>query len=269
MIACRRHKCNEWFQIWKSVFMSLLTLWCYSVIHTIGGCINLNFSAFFSYTFLTAYTPGPNNIMSMTNASRDGLKRTLPFLAGIITGFIVVMAACAAFSSLLYEFIPSIRPVMLCIGAAYILWLAWMVWRDKSGEGKSGITHGNSFSSGMLLQFVNMKIILYGITAMSSYVLPHYHDVATVALFTLLLSAIGTSGCLCWSLFGAIFEKLFKKYRKALNVIMALLLVYCAVSLFLWLRPLKCTSADIIFTNEGQRIFHWITSYLSLIIFAI
>jgi cysteine/O-acetylserine efflux protein len=193
----------------------------------------MNIAAFFSYTFLTAYTPGPNNIMSLTNASRDGLKRTLPFLAGVITGFIMVMAICTTFSSLLYEFIPAIKPVMLSIGAAYILWLAWTVWRDKPHTGKSGLIQANSFSSGMLLQFVNVKIILYGITAMSSYVLPHYRDVVTVALFALLLSAIGTSGCLCWAVFGAIFEKIFNKYRKALNLIMALLLVYCTVALFL------------------------------------
>ncbi len=193
----------------------------------------MNIAAFFSYTFLTAYTPGPNNILAMTNASRDGLKRTLSFLAGIFTGFIVVMSACAAFSSLLYEFIPSIQPVMLWIGAAYILWLAWTVWRDKPRMGKSSSTGSNSFLSGMLLQFINVKIILYGITAMSSYVLPHYHNAGTIALFALLLSFIGTSGCCCWAVFGALFERLFKKYRKALNLIMALLLVYCAVSLFL------------------------------------
>lgn len=193
----------------------------------------MNISAFLSYTLLTAYTPGPNNIVSMTNAGRDGLKRTLPFLLGIITGFIVVMAACAAFSSLLYAFIPTIQPMMLGVGAAYILWLAWTIWRDKPHEGKGGITQANSFISGMLLQFVNVKIILYGITAMSSYVLPHHHDVATLALFALLLSAIGTSGCLCWAVFGAVFEKLFNNYRKTINAIMALLLVYCALSLFL------------------------------------
>lgn len=193
----------------------------------------MNFATFFSYTFLTAYTPGPNNIMSMTNASRDGLKRTLPFLAGILAGFIVVMAACAALSSLLFAFIPSIRFGMLCVGAAYILWLAWTVWRDKPHTGKAGAVRVNSFMSGMLLQFVNVKIMLYGITAMSSYVLPHFRDALTIASFALLLSAIGGLGCLTWSVFGAVFEQLFQKYRKILNAVMALLLVYCAVSLFL------------------------------------
>lgn len=192
----------------------------------------MNFSAFFSYTFLTAYTPGPNNIMSMTNASKAGMKRTLHFLGGVFVGFLVVMSSCAAFSSMLYTLIPSIKPVMLWIGAAYILYLAWTVWRDKPHDGKGGITEANSFLSGMLLQFVNVKIILYGITAMSSYILPHYQDVTSIVLFALLLSVIGTSGCVCWAMFGAVFEKLFRKYRKPINLIMALLLVYCAFALF-------------------------------------
>lgn len=193
----------------------------------------MNFSAFFSYTFLTAYTPGPNNIMAMTNGSRDGFKRSIPFISGIFSGFIIVMTACAAFTSLLYEFIPTIRPAMVWLGAAYILWLAWTIWRDEPSKKKNGVTKTNSFLSGMLLQFVNVKIILYGITAMSSYILPNYHGALKIEFFALLLSLIGTSGCICWTFFGAAFEKLFNKYRRYLNIIMALLLVYCAVSLFL------------------------------------
>jgi hypothetical protein len=38
---------------------------------------------------------------------------------------------------------------------------------------------------------------------------------------------------LLWSLFGSVFKMLFSKYAKITNAIMALLLVYCAVSLFL------------------------------------
>lgn len=193
----------------------------------------MNFSAFFSYTFLTAYTPGPNNIMSMTNAGRDGLKRSIPFFCGIFSGFVIVISACAAFSSFMYEYIPSIKHLMIYIGAIYILYLAWTIWRDKPHKKNNGIIQTNSFLSGMLLQFVNIKIILYGITAMSSYVLPNYQDVVTVEMFALLLAVIGTSGCLCWAVFGAVFEKLFNKYRRVINIIMALLLVYCAISLFL------------------------------------
>ena len=193
----------------------------------------MNMAAFLTYTFLTAYTPGPNNIMAMTNASRDGLRRTTPFIRGMFVGFFVVMLGCAAFSTALYRAIPSIQPVMLCVGAAYLLLLAWSVWRDTPATCKSGILHENSFLSGATLQFVNVKIILFGITALSSYVLSHYKCVGDVMLFSLLLTIIGISGCVCWAAFGAALERVFRRRRKLLNAFMALLLVSCAISLFL------------------------------------
>ncbi|NCB50603.1 MAG: lysine transporter LysE [Clostridia bacterium] len=196
----------------------------------------MNFAAFFSYVFLTAFTPGPNNILSMTNAGKYGLKKSFPFNVGVLLGFFAVMSCCAAFSALLYDFIPSITPVMLFVGAGYILWLAWTIWRDKPHAEKKGLAKTNTVASGMLLQFINVKVIMYGITAMSSFVLPCYRDFVSLAGFVVLLSFIGFAGTCCWALFGAAFERFFKKYSKILNAVMALLLVYCAFSMLLELK---------------------------------
>ena len=38
--------------------------------------------SFLTYAIVTAVTPGPNNIMSMSNASRKGFHRALPFNLG-------------------------------------------------------------------------------------------------------------------------------------------------------------------------------------------
>lgn len=191
----------------------------------------MNYAAFFAFTFLTAYTPGPNNLIAMTNASRDGLKRTLPFLSGMVSGFLFVMLICALFSTLLYDLIPSIKPYMLALGTCYLLYLAYSVWQDKPH--KEGKQRQNSFLAGLLLQLVNVKIMLYGITAITSYVLPYYQKTEAIISFCVLLTAIGASGFLCWAGFGSLIERLFKEHKKILNIIMALLLVYCAVSLFL------------------------------------
>lgn len=194
----------------------------------------MNFAAFFSYTFLTAFTPGPNNIMSMTNAGKYGFKKSFPFNVGIFCGFMVVMTLCACFTSVLYDIVPAIKPYMLCIGAAYILWLAWTIWRDKPHEKKEkGRMKTNSFLSGMLLQFVNVKVILYGITALSSFVLPYYQSFQTSAIAVFYLAFVGFAGTCCWALFGAVFERFFTKYNKTLNAIMALLLVYCAATMLM------------------------------------
>lgn len=192
----------------------------------------MNFAVFFSYVILTAFTPGPNNIMSMTNAGKYGFRKSIPFNFGVLLGFLIVMSCCAAFASALYDFIPSIKPFMLAVGAAYIIWLAWTVWRDKPHEEKkSRFSKTNTLFTGMVLQFVNVKVILYGITALSSFVLPYYSGLIAVGGFVVLLSAIGFAGTCCWALFGVVFERFFRQHGRILNIIMALLLVYCAVTM--------------------------------------
>lgn len=190
----------------------------------------MNYAAYLSYLFLTAFSPGPNSIMAMSNAGKYGFKKGFRFNIGVLFGFFIVMASCAAFTSLLYDFVPQIEPVMLCAGAAYILWLAWSVWRDRPQEGKKRVMRTNSILTGMALQFINVKVILYGITGMSTFVLPHYKGFFALLPFVLLMSFFGFAGTCCWALFGAVFEIFFRKHKKILNALLALLLVYCAVS---------------------------------------
>lgn len=194
-----------------------------------------HFFAFFWYIFIMAFTPGPNNIISMSNAIQHGFIRGLRLNIGIFLGFVCVMSCCAAFCSTLFALIPKVEFVMSMIGAAYILWLAIAIYLDKPHAEKKRRTalQTNSIVTGMILQFVNVKCILYGITAMSTFILPYYKSLPAIALFILILSLMGFV-CTCfWSLFGSVFQAFFKSHQKALNIIMALLLVYCAVSIVL------------------------------------
>ena len=187
-------------------------------------------SDFLIYCFITAYTPGANNLLSMSNAARFGFRRSVRFNFGITAGFLAVMSICTLFSATLYTFLPKVKPVMQILGAMYMLWLAWKVWKSTADlEVESG--REASFFSGMILQFMNPKIYIYAVTAMSLYVLPVYHSAAALAGFTAVLTVIGASGTYIWALFGSAFCRFFAKHTKAVNLIMALLLAYCAVSL--------------------------------------
>lgn len=187
---------------------------------------------FLIYCFITAYTPGANNLLSMSNAMRLGFLRSIRFNFGILAGFAVVMSVCTAFSAALYSFLPKVKIVMQILGAVYMLYLAWKVWKSSSELNADGGKEAGFFS-GMVLQFVNPKIYIYAITAMSLYILPVYDSAAALIGFTAVLSLIGASGSFVWALFGAAFCKFFSKHTKLVNTIMALLLVYCAVALFL------------------------------------
>ena len=190
-----------------------------------------NWLAFLTYAFITAATPGPNNIMSMSNGGRLGFRGALPFNFGIWAGFSAVMLLCTAFCTTLTNLIPAVKTPMLIAGAAYMLNLAWGTYRS------SGVIEENNsysgFYAGMLLQFINPKIYIYGIMSMQAYILPFYAgEPLTLALFALLLAFIGFAFTLCWSAFGSAFRLLFSRHTQTVNTIMALLLLYCAVSLF-------------------------------------
>lgn len=188
-------------------------------------------SHFLIYCFVTAYTPGANNLLSLANAARVGLRRSIRFNLGVTAGFFVVMSLCTVFISALYAVLPKVELVMKILGAAYMLYLAWKTWRSSSLEVQG--QNAASFRSGMLLQFMNPKIYIYAITAMSLYILPLYHSVPALCFFVLVLSVIGASGTYVWALFGSVFCAVFAKYPKPVNAVMALLLVYCAAALFL------------------------------------
>lgn len=192
----------------------------------------MHWASFLTYAVVTAVTPGPNNIMSMSNGSRLGFRGALPFNLGIWVGFSVVMVLCTAFCSGLSTLIPKIKLPMLIAGAAYMLYLAWGTFRG-SGDIEEDYSR-EGFRSGLLLQFINPKIYIYCILSMEAYILPVYHgQPLTLLAFALLLSTIGFVFTLCWSAFGALFRRLFSRHARAVNTVMALLLVYCAISLFL------------------------------------
>lgn len=52
-------------------------------------------SAFLTYTLITALTPGPNNILALSSVTAHGFRRSMRVLAGMSTGFVIIMLICA------------------------------------------------------------------------------------------------------------------------------------------------------------------------------
>ena len=189
-------------------------------------------SDFLIYCFITAYTPGANNLLSMSNAVRLGFRKSIRFNFGILAGFSVVMAVCTIFSAALYSLLPKVKPVMQIAGGVYMLYLAWKVLRStadldagqKDGAGFSLRHDPAVFQSQDIYLCNNHNISLY------SSSLPFTRSIGRLRV---LLSLIGASGSFVWALFGAAFCNFFSRHTKAVNLVMALLLVYCAAVLFI------------------------------------
>lgn len=189
--------------------------------------------SFLVYVFVMSFTPGPNNIIAMLFANQYGFKKTLRFCLGVGAGFFVIMILSSYFNLLLHNVIPKIELPMMILGAAYMLYLAYKILTSTTGGNGNDGGKFNSFLAGMLLQFVNPKGVLYGITVVSTFILPYHSTHSSLLLLSLFLGFVGILSTGSWSLFGSVFQKLLSKYRQQFNIVMALLLVYSAVSIFI------------------------------------
>lgn len=191
-----------------------------------------NWFSFISYALITTFTPGPNNIMSMSTASRLGFKKSLPFSLGVLAGTLVIFILSALLCSVLSEYVPAIQTPMKFVGAAYMLYLAWHIYKS-AGVIDENYTH-RGFGSGALLQFINVKVLIYAIVSMEAYILPYFGSrPAVVVCFAIALSVVGFASTVCWALFGSAFRKIFSEHTRVINICMAVMLAYCAVSLFI------------------------------------
>lgn len=197
-----------------------------------------NLAAFLSYVFVVTFTPGPNNIMAMANAGKYGFKKTLEFNAGVFSGFLVILLFSTYFNLLLFNIMPRVKVFMGILGAVYMLYLAIHIMKSKEPDNESSVTSDNNkgnklnlFFTGMTLQIVNPKGILFGITVMSNFIIPYYKSNVALILFSLFLGFLCFLSTTSWALFGSLFNKFLFNYRKQFNIAMGLLLIYSAVSI--------------------------------------
>jgi threonine/homoserine/homoserine lactone efflux protein len=72
-------------------------------------------------------SPGPATISLAAAGSSFGVRRSLGYLAGVAAGTAVVLVAVATGITATVLAVPAMRPVLLGVSAAYILWLAWRI----------------------------------------------------------------------------------------------------------------------------------------------
>ena len=184
---------------------------------------------FIVYAIVNAFTPGPGNILALNTVTNYGWKKGKTLFSGIFTGYYVVQIICAVFVYGVGTFLPNVLRVMKYIGVVYILWLAIHIAISKpeiSEEQRSAF-----FMKGFLLQFVNVKIYMFGITALTGFITPYNKALWTLIGFELLIATIGTIATSTWIGAGLLIQKLYIKHYRIINIILALTLLECIWSM--------------------------------------
>ncbi|MFD1884500.1 LysE family translocator [Paenibacillus wenxiniae] len=188
--------------------------------------------SFWLFILIASFTPGPNNMMAMAYAHRYGLRRTLPFCLGVGAGFALLLFLCSVANLLLVEWLPLLRLPLTLLGVVYMLYLAYKMISDSGNSSPSEPDQQPKlFFTGMLIQFLNPKGILFSLSTVSTFILPYHSTLVSYIGFALLLGIVGICSSFSWSLGGALFQTWLQQHRRLFNWTMAALLVWTAVLL--------------------------------------
>jgi threonine/homoserine/homoserine lactone efflux protein len=193
------------------------------------------FIALFIFAGIAAFTPGPNNTISLASGIRFGFKRTLPMIFGVAIGFPAMIACIGLGLGKVFEVYPQIYTVMKYAGAAYMLWLAWKIATAKleaAGEAAAGAPL--TFVQAALFQWINPKGWVISITALSAYTVASDYRFGLITV-VLIFALMSFSSCTTWALFGMGLRHILNdpRYFRGINIALAALLVASLVPM-LW-----------------------------------
>lgn len=192
------------------------------------------FAALVVFVFATAFTPGPNNIMVTASGVNFGFMRTVPHMAGITIGFVVLLSACAAGLGLVFAAVPVLQTVLKIAGAVYMLWLAWKVANSGPSNENPDLATPMTFWQAALFQWVNPKAVVMALSVIAIYVRPDHQLTDFAIVFGLeFIATVATVAT--WTGFGVALRGLLSNPRHArtFNIVMALLLVASIVPMVL------------------------------------
>ena len=170
--------------------------------------------SFLIYCYIGAITPGPANLCSLSAALRYGRGPALRQWRGLFVGYAIDSLAAVPVVYLLGTLLNDYVAYLSWVGAAYLLWMAWHMLRSAGSLVAEDDPAYPSFKTGVMVQVTNVKVIMYCLLA--------------VGLF---LPLTGPIANLVWLFAGASMQKLFSNHRKVVDVVMALSLALCAISL--------------------------------------
>ncbi|MDG1530849.1 MAG: LysE family translocator [Paracoccaceae bacterium] len=182
-------------------------------------------SALGLFVFVAAITPGPNNLMLMASGTNFGLRRTLPHLIGVLTGFLVMIFLVGIALVQVFELYPNVLLVLKYACLIYLFYLAYKVANAGAPDKAKGTGKPITFLQACLFQWVNPKAWAMGLTAITTF--SPDQSFGAVLVVTCAFGLINIPTVLIWTVAGTHIRRLLKKplQLKMFNYTMAALLI--------------------------------------------
>ena len=181
------------------------------------------------FSFVTSVTPGPNNTFLLSSGANFGLRKSLPYLNGIMAGLSGMMVALGAGLGVIFTTLPLVYQVLKWVGFAYIVWLAFQIIKSTS-KSETAEPKYIGFAKATTFQFVNPKAWVVVASFMATSV-PVGSGLGATAFICLVFLVFTYPGALLWAVAGQVLKTWLSDplRRRIFNVVASILLVLSMV----------------------------------------
>ena len=180
-----------------------------------------------------SFSPGPNNILTSYSAYNFGLKKTVPTMLGVISGWTLLSVLLLFGSTIIFTKFENLQIIIKILGSIYLLFLAYKISFVKTKSEKK-VKKPITFLNTFFFQFVNPKSIIAGSTAVSLFVdiQSNYLRDSIIFIFVMFLVAVGSQTA--WCLMGSYLRKFAtsEKFMSNFNYTMSFLLIVCVIMFY-------------------------------------
>ncbi|MEI5906275.1 LysE family translocator [Bacillus spongiae] len=147
--------------------------------------------SFIGVAVLLTLMPGPDILFVIAQSISQNKKAGIATALGLCTGLIVhISAATLGISAIIYQSSLAFAIVKYA-GAAYLLYLAWMSFREKESDQMMGnqkvLAYRSLYKKGILMNILNPKVSLFFLALFPQFV---DESVGSVSLQILLLGIV-------------------------------------------------------------------------------
>ena len=186
------------------------------------------------FFFVTAFTPGPNNIVASYSGFNFGIIKTIPHILGVTLGFTALIISLVIGLINIFKLYPLIQEVLKYLGTLFLLYLAFKISFSNS-DNNSNSENPVKFIETFLFQFLNPKGVIVGIIIVSTYIqldVNYINYSLQVIILALLFSVTSITS---WTFVGKFLRKFAtnEKFIKYFNYAMSVLLLLSIFTFYL------------------------------------
>ena len=185
------------------------------------------------FSIATAFTPGPNNIMSSYSGFNFGFKKTVPLMLGVIFGWTAMLTVMASGLIIIFQKYIFLQSIIKVLGTIFLIYLAYKIAFNSTNETEV-IKKPVNFLDTFLFQFINPKGVMVAMIAVSTFidVQNNYLRDASIVIITYFFMAVFSVSS--WCLLGKYLRKFAtsKNFIKRFNYTMSFLLIVCVIMFY-------------------------------------